>query len=125
MRPLAGKTFLLRKPSCTGVFRGSPRLDAAKQARDLVEQFGLEHTGRRALAFYSGGERRLAGGLSAFMGDLPVLILDEPTNDLDPMNRRRLWDVLRFCARNTGRSTGTAVYSHRVGVRKTRIWSRH
>jgi ABC-2 type transport system ATP-binding protein len=28
-------------------------------------------------------------------GSPPVLILDEPTNDLDPLRRRLVWDVLR------------------------------
>lgn len=97
---------------CTGIFRGLSRLGAAKQARDLVEQFGLEHTGRRALAFCSGGERRLAGVLSAFMGDLPVFILDEPTNDLDPMNRRRLWDLL--LERNRSRGTTIVLVTHNL-----------
>lgn len=30
----------------------------------------------------------------ALIGDLPVLVLDEPTNDLDPENRRLVWDIL-------------------------------
>jgi ABC-2 type transport system ATP-binding protein len=28
-------------------------------------------------------------------GSPPVLILDEPTNDLDPQRRKLVWDILR------------------------------
>jgi ABC-2 type transport system ATP-binding protein len=31
----------------------------------------------------------------ALVADLPVLILDEPTNELDPARRRMVWDLLR------------------------------
>lgn len=32
--------------------------------------------------------------LAVFMGNRPVLILDEPTNDLDPLHRRAFWEHL-------------------------------
>jgi ABC-2 type transport system ATP-binding protein len=35
-------------------------------------------------------------------GSLSVLILDEPTNDLDPLRRRLVWDVLRTANRESG-----------------------
>jgi len=36
------------------------------------------------------------------VGSPPVLILDEPTNDLDPQRRRLVWDVLRRLNRERG-----------------------
>jgi len=41
----------------------------------------------------SGGQRRLLRLAVAMAGFPPVLVLDEPTNDLDPQRRRLVWDV--------------------------------
>ena len=35
-------------------------------------------------------------------GSLPVLVLDEPTNDLDPQRRKQVWDILRQLNRQKG-----------------------
>ena len=43
----------------------------------------------------SGGQRRLLRLAVAMAGQPPILILDEPTNDLDPQRRKLVWDVLR------------------------------
>ena len=43
----------------------------------------------------SGGQRRMLRLAVAMAGSPPVLILDEPTNDLDPQRRRLVWDALR------------------------------
>jgi ABC-2 type transport system ATP-binding protein len=43
----------------------------------------------------SGGEQRLVSLAVTLVADRPVLILDEPTNELDPAARRRVWDHLR------------------------------
>lgn len=43
----------------------------------------------------SSGERRLARLAAACAALPPVLVLDEPTNDLDPLRRRHVWDVMR------------------------------
>jgi ABC-type multidrug transport system ATPase subunit len=43
----------------------------------------------------SGGQRRLLRLAVAMAGRPPVLILDEPTNDLDPQRRKLVWDLLR------------------------------
>jgi ABC-2 type transport system ATP-binding protein len=41
----------------------------------------------------------------------PLLILDEPTNELDPTNRRKVWDDLRRRAQD---GAGVLVVSHNV-----------
>jgi ABC-type multidrug transport system ATPase subunit len=47
----------------------------------------------------SGGERQMVFLLSTFMGYRPLVILDEPTSNLDPVWRRLVWDFLSEKAR--------------------------
>lgn len=77
-----------------GVLRGLPVPKAHQQAQALLERFDLMPIARRRLAQLSGGQVRLPTLLSAFMGKLRGVVLDEPTNELDPANRQRLWQFL-------------------------------
>lgn len=43
----------------------------------------------------SGGERRIIGFISTLIGFKPLMILDEPTNDLDPKKRILLWNMIK------------------------------
>jgi ABC-2 type transport system ATP-binding protein len=75
--------------------RGLPRADA-RAARDaVIDRLGLGAVSGRVARQLSGGQRRLLSLGTALVADPPVLILDEPTSELDPVNRRLVWDVLR------------------------------
>lgn len=63
----------------TGILRGMSLPEARKQAAQLMERFEMTHLAHRITATLSGGERRVAGLLSAFMASRRLLILDEPT----------------------------------------------
>ncbi|MBE9122706.1 ABC transporter ATP-binding protein [Tychonema sp. LEGE 07199] len=68
--------------------------EARDQALDLLDEFGLVEFANRSAHELSGGQRRLAA-LAAILALKPaILILDEPTNGLDPSWRRRLATVL-------------------------------
>ncbi|MEM4406928.1 MAG: ABC transporter ATP-binding protein [Candidatus Methanomethylicaceae archaeon] len=86
----------------TGLLRGQSRATARRQMSVLIETFGLEKLADRLMSHLSGGERRLAALLATFMGDPPILILDEPTNELDPARRRQIWQYLWELNRKRG-----------------------
>ncbi len=65
-----------------------------QRARELLEQFELEHAGDRPAKTYSGGMRRRLDLAAALVARPPVLFLDEPTTGLDPRSRRALWDTI-------------------------------
>jgi len=78
----------------TGRLRGLSAKEARDQAQTLLEKFNLQGLRSKTLSQLSFGQARFVTLLSVFMGARPVLVLDEPTNDLDPMHRRAFWDYL-------------------------------
>lgn len=82
-------------------FRGLTRDASKAETSRLLSTWGIEDISERIAKQLSGGQRRLLQ-LAVTMAATPsVLILDEPTNDLDPLNRQRVWNVLR-AARDSG-----------------------
>ncbi len=73
---------------------GVPQAIAVDKARQLLADFGLEAYANRSSHELSGGQRRLAALASILALEPSILILDEPTNGLDPAWRRRLAQVL-------------------------------
>jgi cobalt/nickel transport system ATP-binding protein len=71
----------------------SPAL-AIDKARQLLADFGLEAYANRSAHELSGGQRRLVALAAILALEPKILILDEPTNGLDPAWRRHLAQVL-------------------------------
>lgn len=79
----------------TGRLRGMSKADAGKQANALLEMMELVDIKDKQMKNCSGGQRRMIGLGTVLIGDLPVLIFDEPTNELDPKNRRMVWSMIK------------------------------
>lgn len=78
----------------TGVLRGCGRATAEGETRELLDLLELSTLSDRQVRKLSGGQRRLVQIGMTLVGRLPVLILDEPTADIDPGLRRRIWELL-------------------------------
>src|SRR5690606_23351569 len=82
--------------------RGLDAASSRRAAQRLVADLDLtEWADRRALPEgrgLSGGVRRLAGFAMAVVGGAPLVILDEPSNDVDAARRRALWATVRRVA---------------------------
>ncbi len=84
-----------------GVYGLAPAL-ARERARWVVEFGGLHGLERNATGSLPMGLRqRLALGC-ALIHRPQVLFLDEPTSGVDPVGRRRFWDLLRALAHDEG-----------------------
>ena len=59
-----------------------------------LEQVGLDVRNREPIGAYSRGMRQRLGLARALLNNPKLLILDEPTNGLDPRGRREIHDVL-------------------------------
>ncbi|GAA2660650.1 MULTISPECIES: ABC transporter ATP-binding protein [Actinosynnema] len=88
----------------TAHLRGVPAREARRQRDELVERLELGPLRDKVARQLSGGERRLLQLAVAVVSDPPVLILDEPTNELDPARRRQVWALLREANRERGRT---------------------
>ena len=61
---------------------------------ELIDIFELQRQQKTAYKDLSGGEKRRLLIAIALVGKPALLILDEPSSNLDPHLRRQLWDVL-------------------------------
>ena len=73
---------------------GVPPGVARDRALALLDEFGLVEFANRSAHELSGGQRRLAALAAILALEPAILILDEPTNGLDPSWRRHLAKVL-------------------------------
>ncbi|MEG5039579.1 MULTISPECIES: ABC transporter ATP-binding protein [unclassified Microcoleus] len=73
---------------------GVPPGVARDRALALLDEFGLLEFANRSAHELSGGQRRLAALAAILALEPAILILDEPTNGLDPSWRRHLAKVL-------------------------------
>ena len=74
------------------------------RADEVLEIVGLTQAGRMPVRGYSLGMRQRLGLATALLGNPRVLILDEPSNGLDPEGMRWLRQLLRQMADTEGRT---------------------
>jgi ABC-2 type transport system ATP-binding protein len=77
-----------------GILHRMPRADVRRRADELLELLGLTSVATKLTGTYSGGMKRRLDLGTALMHQPPVLILDEPTEGLDPQSRTALWEEL-------------------------------
>lgn len=69
--------------------RGAP-----ETAVTLIEELRIAELGRTTFRRMSGGQRRRVALACALVGSPDMVIVDEPTANLDPAARRQTWDLL-------------------------------
>ncbi len=74
---------------------GLPRPEAARRTAALLEEQGLADAAEEFASNYSTGMKKKLGLACALVHEPPVLILDEPTNGLDPRAQRDVQERLR------------------------------
>jgi ABC-type multidrug transport system ATPase subunit len=79
----------------TAHLRGMSRAQARSERDALLELWQIQGLRDKPGSRLSGGEKRLLQLAIAMAGAPPILILDEPTNELSPQRRKQVWDVLR------------------------------
>ena len=68
---------------------------ARRECERVLELVGLEHAGSKAVRAYSQGMRQRLGLAQALLGQPPYVLLDEPTNGLDPEGISDFRDILK------------------------------
>jgi ABC-2 type transport system ATP-binding protein len=81
-----------------GRLRGGRADQVRARTLELIESFELNEWSKKDGRALSGGVRRLVAFCMAAVVPGQVTILDEPTNDVDPLRRRLLWQQVRLLA---------------------------
>ncbi|TDE92749.1 ATP-binding cassette domain-containing protein [Occultella glacieicola] len=103
---LSGADNLRRLDSADA--RADPGTRDARTARAL-ERVGLTHAARKKARAYSLGMKQRLGIAAALLTPRDLLVLDEPTNGLDPQGTREVRSLIRAVA---GEGTTVFVSSH-------------
>ncbi|MBP1917431.1 ABC-2 type transport system ATP-binding protein [Lederbergia galactosidilyticus] len=104
--------FLTPKQAVTlmGKMRAGKRFDP-KRVEMLFEALDMGNWANKEGDKLSGGAKRLTAFCMAVIAPGKLVILDEPTNDVDPVRRRYLWDVIRNL---TNDGTSVILVTHNV-----------
>ena len=89
---------------------GIPPREGSKRAVELLDRLGLIDFKKRRLSKYSAGMKKKIALAQAMITEPEVLILDEPTANLDPTGRMEVVDTLRVLAKS--KQTTIFISSH-------------
>jgi ABC-2 type transport system ATP-binding protein len=85
-----------------GELVGMSAADALQRAHEVLNYVGLGEARYRKVETYSTGMKQRLKLASAIVHDPQLLILDEPTNGMDPAGRREVLELARDLAHNKG-----------------------
>lgn len=95
----------------TAQLRGSSAKSATRRLGELADRLQLHDWLAVRGDRLSGGMLRLAMFCMAAAAPAPILVLDEPTNDVDPLRRQLLWEEVRSIA---DKGTAVLLVTHNV-----------
>ncbi|WP_026618522.1 biotin transport system ATP-binding protein [Ensifer sp. WSM1721] len=81
--------------------RGLPSKEISLRTEAVLARFGVSHLARRRVHELSGGETQLVALASVVVTGPKILILDEPTNQLDLRNRRMVAETIEALDEDT------------------------
>lgn len=85
--------------------RWAPRRTRAARVAEALDRVGLSHAARKKVHAYSLGMKQRLGLANALLTPRELLVLDEPTNGLDPQGTREVRALIRSFA-----DDGTTVF---------------
>ncbi|MFI5099643.1 MAG: ATP-binding cassette domain-containing protein [Actinomycetes bacterium] len=91
---LSGRTNLSLVDAAAPTTGQSGRTSRRRRIDEALEQVGLAGVGRRPVRAYSLGMRQRLGLAAALLRQPRLLVLDEPTNGLDPQGIHEIRDLL-------------------------------
>ncbi len=95
-----------------GAMAGVPRAERKRKTGELLELVGMTEWAKTPVRKYSKGMRQRIGLAQALVNDPELVLLDEPTDGVDPVGRREIRDIVKRM-REQGR--GVLINSHLLG----------
>jgi ABC-2 type transport system ATP-binding protein len=96
--PISGLSTL-QAIELVGRIRGGKATDVRQRAMELITKLELTEWQKTMGIAISGGVRRLVAFCMAAVMPGKIVILDEPTNDVDPLRRRLIWQEVQCLAK--------------------------
>jgi lipoprotein-releasing system ATP-binding protein len=90
---------------------GAQKAEALEAAAAMLREVGLESRMSHFPSKVSGGERQRAAIARALVAKPDVVLADEPTGNLDPVNGERLRDLIRQLSSEHGQAFVIATHS--------------
>lgn len=80
--------------------KGVPRQDLPGEIERVLRRVHLTEAAQQEVGGYSGGMKRRLSIALAGIGGPRIIMLDEPSTGIDPLNRRRIWNLIRELKRD-------------------------
>ena len=101
--PIKGVT-IQEAVECIGALKGMKKSDIQSSSNQLISYLNLEKWRHTTGEKLSGGLQRLTSFAMSVVDTPSIVILDEPTNDVDPYRRMLMWRHLRNLANQASTS---------------------
>jgi len=109
---ITGARFTVQEEIAFGLENlGTPRQEMVEKVGAIVELFGLGHLIERSPYELSGGQQQLVAIASIMVMEPAILVMDEPTSQLDPGGTRLVFDVIDTLAE---RGTTVVLFEHKL-----------
>ncbi|MEO8262432.1 MAG: ABC transporter ATP-binding protein [Pseudolysinimonas sp.] len=109
---ISGAKFTVREEIAFGLENlGVPRDEMIERVADVVELLGIEELVDRSPYALSGGQQQLVAIASMMVMAPRVLVMDEPTSQLDPSGSRLVFDIMESLA---SKGTAVIVFEHKL-----------
>lgn len=96
----------------TGKLKGCESKSLNKSIPLLMDELNLKKAENSLLKNLSGGQSRLVAFCTCLIGEPKIIFLDEPTNDIDPVTRKIIWDKISYI--NKTQKTTVVLVTHNV-----------
>ncbi|MGB9824168.1 MAG: ABC transporter ATP-binding protein [Candidatus Hydrothermia bacterium] len=97
------------------IIRGISSTEARKKALEILEMLSIDHIYYKFPSEVSGGEQQRAAIARSFVGEPDLLLLDEPTGNLDKENTRQV--MLTIKELNEKFNTTIIMVTHNLSLR--------
>lgn len=109
---ISGAKFTVREELAFGLENlGTPREEMAQRVHEMAELLNISDLLDRSPYALSGGQQQLVAIASMIIMRTPVLVMDEPTSQLDPGGTRMVFDVMSKL-RDTG--VTIVIFEHKL-----------
>ncbi len=102
--PIIPEITAMKYVSYLGTLSGLNRVESSQRAHDTLHYVGLGEERYRPLSEFSTGMMQKCKLAAALVHDPELVILDEPTDGLDPIGRQQMLDLIERLYRDEGKS---------------------